>query len=46
MSVTLFPAEGVRLVKNILIPVQDGVRLAADLYLPDTPTLPGHIWWS
>lgn len=27
-------AEGVDLVKNILIPMRDGVRLAADLYLP------------
>ena len=28
-------AEGVKLVKNVLIPVRDGVRLAADLYMPD-----------
>ncbi len=26
--------EGVRLVKNVLIPMRDGVRLAADLYMP------------
>lgn len=25
----------VRLVKNVLIPVRDGIRLAADIYLPD-----------
>jgi len=28
-------AEGVRVVKNVLVPVRDGVRLAADLYMPD-----------
>ncbi len=28
-------AEGVRLVKNVLVPMRDGVRLAADLYMPD-----------
>src|SRR5688572_19991700 len=27
-------APGVRLVKNVLIPMRDGVRLAADLYMP------------
>lgn len=27
-------AEGVELVKNVLIPMRDGVQLAADLYLP------------
>jgi len=28
-------ADGVKLVKNVLIPMRDGVRLAADLYVPD-----------
>lgn len=28
-------AEGVKVEKNVLIPMRDGVRLAADLYLPD-----------
>jgi putative CocE/NonD family hydrolase len=28
-------AEGVKVDKNVLIPVRDGVRLAADLYRPD-----------
>ncbi len=28
-------AEGVKLVKNVLIPTRDGVQLAADLYMPD-----------
>jgi hypothetical protein len=28
-------AEGVGLVKNLQIPIRDGVRLAADLYVPD-----------
>jgi putative CocE/NonD family hydrolase len=32
--VTLTIAEGVKLVKNVLIPMRDGVRLAADLYMP------------
>ena len=27
--------EGVRLVRDVLIPMRDGVRLAADLYVPD-----------
>ena len=27
--------EGVRVVKNVLVPMRDGVRLAADLYMPD-----------
>ena len=27
-------ADGVKLIKNVLIPMRDGVRLAADLYLP------------
>jgi putative CocE/NonD family hydrolase len=33
-ATTLTVAEGVTLVKNILIPMRDGVRLAADLYMP------------
>ncbi len=33
--ITLYPAEGVRLLKNVLIPTRDGTRLAADLYMPD-----------
>ena len=28
-------AEGVRVVKNVLVPMRDGVSLAADLYMPD-----------
>jgi hypothetical protein len=28
---------GVKRVKNVMIPMRDGVRLAADLYLPDQP---------
>jgi putative CocE/NonD family hydrolase len=28
-------ADGVRLVRDVLIPMRDGVRLAADLYVPD-----------
>jgi hypothetical protein len=31
----LRPADGVRLIKNVRIPMRDGIRLAADLYLPD-----------
>ncbi len=31
---TLKVADGVELVKNVLIPMPDGVRLAADLYMP------------
>lgn len=31
----LHPAPGVKLVKNVRIPMADGVRLAADLYVPD-----------
>jgi predicted acyl esterase len=27
-------AAGVRVVKNVLVPMRDGVHLAADLYLP------------
>ncbi len=29
------PGPGVKLVKNVMIPMPDGIRLAADLYLPD-----------
>ena len=29
------PAPGVKLIKNVRIPMSDGVRLAADLYVPD-----------
>ncbi|MFI5043009.1 MAG: CocE/NonD family hydrolase, partial [Acidimicrobiales bacterium] len=29
------PAPGVKLVKNVMIPMADGIRLAADVYLPD-----------
>jgi putative CocE/NonD family hydrolase len=37
MSAIVIPyAEGVKLVKNVLIPMRDGVRLAADLYMPDS----------
>ncbi len=28
-------ADGVKLVRNVLIPTRDGVRLAADLYMPE-----------
>src|SRR5262252_2996683 len=34
-TMTFHPAEGVKLVKNVMIPMRDGVRLAADLYMPD-----------
>ncbi|HEV8489914.1 MAG TPA: CocE/NonD family hydrolase [Candidatus Limnocylindrales bacterium] len=34
-QLVLHPAVGVRIVKNVRIPMPDGVRLAADLYLPD-----------
>ena len=30
-----WPAPGVKLVKNVMLPMPDGVRLAADVYLPD-----------
>jgi putative CocE/NonD family hydrolase len=33
-AITLDLADGVELVKNVLIPMRDGVRLAADLYVP------------
>jgi len=33
-ATTLTFADGVELVKNVLIPMRDGVRLAADLYVP------------
>ena len=35
---TIQIAEGVKLVKNVLIPMRDGVHLAADLYMPDGET--------
>jgi uncharacterized protein len=35
-------AEGVSVVKNVLIPTRDGTRLAADLYLPN-PEPPGPV---
>jgi len=34
-SITIQLVEGVKLVKNVMIPMRDGVRLAADLYMPD-----------
>jgi hypothetical protein len=39
----LHPAEGVRLVKNVRIPMRDGVRLAADLYMPDRDDGPSPV---
>ena len=33
-TLTLEPAAGVRLVRNVRIPMRDGTRLAADLYMP------------
>ena len=33
-AITRSVADGVELVKNVLIPMRDGVRLAADLYMP------------
>jgi len=43
-AVTIQPAPGVTLVRNVRIPMQDGTRLAADLYMPasvtDGPRLP------
>lgn len=38
-----FP-EGVRLVKNLRIPMRDGVHLAADLYLPDDALARSNHW--
>ncbi|HMN28324.1 MAG TPA: CocE/NonD family hydrolase, partial [Caldilineaceae bacterium] len=35
-SAILYPAPGVKQLKNVMIPMRDGVRLAADLYLPDS----------
>ena len=32
--------DGVRLVRDVLIPMRDGTRLAADLYVPDTDAGP------
>jgi putative CocE/NonD family hydrolase len=34
-QITIVYVEGVQLVKNVMIPTRDGVRLAADLYMPD-----------
>src|SRR4051794_5956487 len=31
------PQQGVRFIKNITIPMSDGVRLAMDLHIPDSP---------
>ena len=36
-SITLAIADGVKLVKNVLIPMRDGLHLAADLYMPADP---------
>jgi putative CocE/NonD family hydrolase len=33
--IVLYPVPGVKLLKNVMIPMRDGVRLAADLYMPD-----------
>jgi hypothetical protein len=42
---TRFPiADGVRLIKNVMIPMRDGVRLAADLYAPDPETAARNGW--
>jgi putative CocE/NonD family hydrolase len=37
MPVTISIAPGVKLLKNVMIPMRDGVHLAADLYMPDGP---------
>jgi putative CocE/NonD family hydrolase len=37
MSTTIALADGARLLKNVLVPVRDGTRLAADVYLPPDP---------
>ncbi len=34
---TLPAGDGVRLVRDVLIPMRDGTSLAADLYVPDGP---------
>lgn len=34
-AATLDWAEGIKLMKNVLVPMRDGVRLAVDLYMPD-----------
>ena len=41
-SATVDFAEGVRLHKNLLIPMPDGVRLAADVYGPAGAALDAH----
>jgi len=40
MSTLLHPYPGVELVKNVMIPVRDGLHLAADLYRPDDTNEP------
>src|SRR5262245_55473348 len=35
VGTTLYPVQGVKLCKNVLIPMRDGDHLAADLYMPD-----------
>jgi hypothetical protein len=36
-SITIQLTDDVKLVKNVMIPMRDGVRLAADLYMPASP---------
>jgi len=37
MPITFPPKDGVRFVKNVLIPMSDGVHLALDMHVPDSP---------
>src|SRR5690348_3832356 len=37
---TVRHAEGVQVEKNVRIPMRDGTRLAADIYLPEEPSGP------
>ena len=30
------PKDGVRFIKNVMIPTSDGVRLAMDMHVPDS----------
>ena len=37
------PKNGVRFIKNVMIPTSDGVRLAMDMHVPDSDDWePGH----
>jgi putative CocE/NonD family hydrolase len=42
-QVVLYEDLGIKVVKNVLIPMEDGVRLAADVYLPLDGELDGSV---